>query len=150
MASASVSELVLFIAAVSVAAAVAGTMVTTVGGIAASLDDHGADVAAQINTDVEIISDPASGAMYDADTGTVRVLVKNTGERTLATDGTGVELLVDGRYVPRDDYNSTVLGGSTWRDGTVVRVLADDSLAAGDHSVTVVVTGDRDTERFYT
>jgi len=152
VASTSVSTLVLFIAAVSVAAAVSGAMVTTVGDIASSLDDRGADVAADIDTDVEIISDPASGAVYDAANGTVTVLVKNTGRRTLPTEGTGVEVLLDGRYVPRSSYGVTVLGDGdgAWRDGRVVRVVVDESLQPGDHRVTVVVGSERETMGFRT
>jgi len=148
MASTSVSTLIIFIAAVSIAAGVSGAMITTVGGIADSLDEQGADVAADIDTEIEIISDPGSDAVYDSANGTVRVLVKNTGERTIPTEDTGVELLVDGRYVPRSDYTVTVLDGDRWRDGNVVRITADESLASGDHRVTVIVDGERETLRF--
>jgi flagellar protein FlaG len=150
VASASVSELVIFIAAVSVAAAVSGAMVTTVGGIADSVDERGADVAADIDTDVEIISDPAGGAVYDDGAGEVRALVKNTGRRTLATDGTAVEVLLDGRYVPPSAYTVTVLDGTEWRDGRVVRVVVDRSLQSGDHRLTVIVGPERETLRFST
>jgi flagellar protein FlaG len=150
VAGGSVSELVIFIAAVSVAAGVSGVMVTTVGGISDSLDERGASVSAAIETDVEVISDPGSGAVYDDGTGEVTLLVKNTGERALPTDGSGVEVLVDGRYVPPADYDVTVVGGGEWRDGAVVRVTVDRSLAAGDHRATVVVRSDRETVRFRT
>lgn len=148
MAGGSVSELVIFIAAVSVAAGVSGAMVTTVGGVTDSLDDRGASVSAAIETDVEIISDPGSGAVYDGGTGEVRLLVKNTGERTLSADGTGVEVLIDGEYVPPSEYEVTVLGGGEWRDGDVVRVTVDRSLAGGDHRATVIVRSDRETIGF--
>lgn len=62
MASTSVSTLVIFIAAVSVAAGVSGVLVDTVGGIADSVDQKGVDVANQIDTDVEIITDLGSDA----------------------------------------------------------------------------------------
>lgn len=150
MASTSASTLIIFIAAVSIAAGVSGAMITTVGDIADSLDDRGADVAADISTEIEIISDPGSDAMYDTNSTTVRVLVKNTGERTVPTEDQGVELLVDGRYVPRSEYTVTVLDGSRWRDGNVVRIEADESLDSGDHRVTVIVDGDRETLRFRT
>lgn len=151
MAGSSVSTLVIFIAAVSVAAAVSGVMVTTVGDISASLDERGADVAADIDTDVEIISDPAAGAVYDAGNGTVTVLVKNTGRRTLSTEGTAIEVLLDGRYVSRSAYDATVLDGAgAWREGEVVRVVVDESVTAGDHRVTVVVGSERETLVFRT
>lgn len=148
MASASVSELILFIAAVSVAAAVSGVLVTTVGGISNSLDAQGADVADDIDTEIEIISDPESGAVYDDINDEISVLVKNTGRRTLAAEGSAVELLVDGRYVGSSAYNLTVLDGSEWRNGNVVRIDVTESLGTGDHRVTVIVDSERETIRF--
>lgn len=148
MASSSVSELIVFIAAVSVAASVSGAMVTTVGGISNSLDDHGHSVSAAIETNVEIISDPGSGAVYDGTTDEVRLLVKNTGGRTLPTKNTSVEILVDGRYVAPSDYTVTTLGGGAWREGAVVRVTVDQPLGAGDHRATVIVQSDRETIGF--
>ena len=150
MASASVSELIMFIAAVSVAAAVSGALVTTVGGISGSLDERGTDVAADIDTDVEVISDPASGAVYDSQTENVRVLIKNTGRRTIPTDGTAVEVLLDGRYVSPSAYNITVIGGGNWHEGDVVRIVVNESLTSGDHRVTVIVESERETLRFRT
>lgn len=150
MASASVSELIMFIAAVSVAAAVSGVLVTTVGGISGSLDERGADVAADIATDVEVISDPGSGAVYDDGDGEVRLLVKNTGRRTIETEGSAVEVLVDGRYVPPTDYNVTVVDGGGWHDGDVARIVVNESLDGGDHRVTVIVESERETLRFRT
>ena len=148
MASVSVSELVIFIAAVSVAAAVSGAMVTTVGGISGSLSEQGADVASDIATDIEVISDPGSGAVYNATAEEVRVLVKNTGERTIPTEGSAVEVLLDGRYVPASSYTLTVVDGSSWRDGNVVRVVVNSSLSTGDHRVVVLTGSERDTLRF--
>lgn len=145
MAGGSVSELVIFIAAVSVAAAVSGVMVTTVGGIAGSLDERGGDIAADIATDIEIISDPTTDAVYDAPTDRIRLLVKNTGQRAIATTDSGLEVLVDGRYVPADAYDLTVLNADTWQDGAVARLLVNETLAPGDHRVTVIVNQQRET-----
>lgn len=150
MASASVSELIIFIAAVSIAATVSGTMVTTVGGISESLDQRGADVASDIATDVEIISDPGSGAVYNASSSEIRVLVKNVGERTISTNGSAIEVLVDGRYVPSSEYTVSVLDGNTWQYGNVARIVVNESVTSGDHSVTVVVESEQETLEFRT
>lgn len=150
MASTSVSTLVIFIAAVSIAAAVSGVMVTTVGDIANSVDERGGDVAADLDTDIEIISDSSSDAVYDDTRDEVTVLVKNTGRRTLAAQSSVLEVLVDGRYVSPSSYNASVLGGDTWRTGDVARVVVNESLAPDDHRVTVVVGSERETFRFQT
>lgn len=150
MASTSASTLIIFIAAVSIAAGVSGALVDTVGGIADSIDEQGVDVANQIDTDVEIISDPGSDAVYKETDDEVWLLVKNTGRRTIATDDTSVEVLIDGQYVSRSDYTVTVLDGSDWKDGHVVRIVVDRTLSAGDHRATVIVETERETLRFRT
>lgn len=150
MASAPVSELVIFIAAVSVAAGVSGAMVTTVGGISDSLDERGADISSEIATDIEIISEPGSGAVYDSGNSEVRVLIKNTGGRTVPAEGAAVEVLIDGRYVPSSKYTVTAIEGGTLREGDVARIEVDETLAAGDHSVTVIVESEQETLQFRT
>lgn len=151
MASASVSELVIFIAALSVAASVSGVLVTTVGDVANSVEQRGAAVSAAVETDVEIISDPGSDAMYDGGTENVTLLVKNTGSRSLPPDVSAVEVLVDGQYRPVSTYTVTVVSDDDgWRPGAVVRIEIDAQsvTVTGDSRATVVVTGNRETIRF--
>ncbi len=156
MAGNSISELILFIAALSVAATVSGVMVTTVGGIATAVDDRGTNVAGDINTDVEIISDPGTGAVYDRGTDELRLLVKNTGERDFPGTGVAIEVLVDGRYLPSDAYTTELMGdASSFDDAAVVRIEADldttdavDPLTTGDHTATVIVRSEEETLDF--
>lgn len=150
MASVSVSNLILFIAAVTVAVGVSGTLVTNVSGIAESIDAHGANVADQIDTEVDIISDPGSDAIYDSGTDTVSVLVKNTGERSLSAAPKDIDVLLDGQYVSNADLTLTVLDGTEWRRGMVVELEIDRTLGTGEHRVVVIVDGDRETMEFYT
>jgi flagellar protein FlaG len=154
MASTPVSTLIIFIAAVSIAAGVSGVMVSTVGDISTSLEDRGAAVTQSIDTEIEIISDPGSDAIVrdyegdsDGDTELV-VLVKNTGDRTIPTTGSAIEVLVNGRYVSPGEYSVEVVGGGAWTDGDVVRIVIDRALAAGDHRATVIVGSDHETLRF--
>ena len=150
MASDSVSTLVLFIAALSVAAAVSGTLVSSVGGLADAVDARGVDVAEDIDTDIEIISDPGSSAVYDDANSEVTLLVKNSGRRGLSTDGSSIELLLDGEYVSRSTFTVNVLDGDARTSGNVARLRIDRSLASGDHRATVIVENERETLRFRT
>jgi flagellar protein FlaG len=150
VASVSVSSLVLFIAAMALAAGVAGTMVESVSGVSEALGTKSVDVAQEIETEVEVISDPGSGAIYDDGATEVTVLVKNTGSRTLPAGTEGLELLVDGQYVAPTDATVTVVGGGEWRPGEVVRVRIDRSLDAGEHRVVVIAGADREVLTFYT
>ncbi|MDF9744659.1 flagellar protein G [Natrinema salsiterrestre] len=152
MAGDSVSTLILFIAAMLVAAGVAGTLVTNVNEISNSVDTKSGEMTDKIETDIEIISDPGSGAVYNSDGAeNITLLVKNTGQKTLATDGTGLDILVNGSYVSSDEFAITVQdGGGPWRDGTVAAIEIDRSLATGEeHRVQVTTNGAKEVFEFY-
>lgn len=147
MANVSVSELVLFIAALTVAAGVATTLTASVSDISQVVSERGDGVADSIATEVEVISDPGSPAsIYDDSTGNVTLLVKNTGDGQLAATTDRVEVLVDGSYTRV--ANVTVVGGDEWREGDVARVTVESSLSEGEHRIVVIVDDDRELLRF--
>lgn len=152
MASVSVSELILFIAALTVALGVATTLTTNVADISNSIGERGGSVSEDIKTDVEIISDGgAPDAIYDDATGNVTILIKNTGQKTLPADGSQLDVLIDGRYATV--ANATVVGrqrASTWGPGEVMRVTLSSSLDPGPHRIKVIANGDSSTLRFRT
>ena len=152
MASVSTSHLILFIASLLIAASVAGTFTSGVQRLSSALGERSIDVMEDVRTDVEIISDPGSGAVYDAsgNTETVTLLVKNTGRRDLEAESDKIDVLIDGRYQTSVDL--TVVDGSAWTVGNVVEVEITPSqpLSDGDHRVTVIVNEDTQTLRFRT
>lgn len=147
MASVSISSLILFIAAIGIAAGVSGTMVSSVDEISGSIDRESVDVAAQIDADVRIISDAGSGAIYDADAEEITVLVKNTGSRPLEADPRSLDVLVDGEYVAA--FDATVHGAESWQPGRVAELTIDRSLEGGEHRVVVVAHGNHATIEFH-
>lgn len=151
MAGESISTLILFVAAMLVAAAVAGTLVTSVGELSGSVDTFSGDVSNDIETEVEIISDPGSDAVVGDDNETITLLVKNTGERTLPDDGTELDFLVNGEYVPNDDITVTTYEADVWQSGAVARVelTLDEPLSAGEHRVLLSVRGTEEVFEFY-
>lgn len=150
MASESVSSVILFIAALLVAAAVAGTLVTNVNQISNAIDDKSGGVQEKIDTDVEIISDAGSESVYNASSENVTLIVKNTGERTLDTDPRALDVLVDGEYVQSDSMTIGVVSGEeSWRPGAVAELEIDRSLASGEHRIVVVASGDEEVFEFY-
>lgn len=149
MASVSASSLILFIAAVAVAATVSGVMVNTVADLSDSMDEKGLDVSRDISTDVEIISDPGSDAIYDDTAEEITLLVKNTGDRRIQASSAGVDVLVDGQFVDPARVSVTVADGSSWRSGNVSEVTVDRALAAGDHRVVVIVESEREVLSFH-
>lgn len=145
MSGVSVSHLVLFIASLVVAAGVAGTLVTEVDRVSDSVSQHGDEVSETIETDIEVISDTGSSAIYNSSGNeNVTVLVKNTGSRNLVADSGVIDVLVDGVFIPGADTTVERADGSgeeSWKRGSVVRITIDRALEAGDHRVTVRVNG---------
>ncbi len=140
--------MIMFIAAMLIAVSVAGTMVTNVGEVSSSIDAKSADAAKKIDTEVEIISDPGSSAVYDSGSDTVTVLVKNTGSARLSTDAGRLDVLVDGQYA--GSKSLTIVDGSDWRRGNVAELdLTGQDLDSGAHRVVIVVNGDREVFEFY-
>ena len=147
MAEVSVPSLIIFIASIVVAAGVAGVLVNTVSGISSALDERGMDVSSDIRTDVEIISD-AGGGVYDDGNGTVTLLVKNTGHRTLPADADAYDVILDARYQTNVSVVQ-VYGGTALEPNAVVELrISEVSLDAGDHRVKLVVSGDEEVFRF--
>lgn len=148
MASVSVSHLILFIASLVIAASVAGTLVVNVDQISNAFADQSEATSEEIAADVTVISDTGSDAMYD--TGTVTVLVKNTGSSTLVPHPDRIDLLIDGQYTSASAMNVSVVSAATddWPPGAVIEITADHTLDDGDHRVTVRVPGDETTISF--
>jgi len=148
MADVSVPSLILFIASIVIAAGVAGVLIDTVTGISGALDDRGADVADNIRTDIEVISD-AESDVYDDGAGTVTLYVKNTGRRTLPATGETFDVILDAEYRTNVSVSVVDGGGDEWSPHGVVAVTIEDlSLDQGDHRVTLTVDGDEETFRF--
>lgn len=150
MAIVSSETLILFIATVLVAGSVAGALTGGVNQLSSALDDRSVDVSQEIRTDVEIISDPSSEAIYDDENNRVTLLLKNTGSNTLSTDPASIDVLIDGVY--RSNVSTELLGASEWESGAVVRmnvtnVNLDDNT---DHRVVVDLNGNSEVFEFRT
>jgi flagellar protein FlaG len=147
MADSTIPSLVMFIASIILAAAVSGVLINTVGGVSRAVDAQGGDLATNIETDVEIISD-AGSPVYDDGTGEVTLLVKNTGQRSLPADATVLDVMLDGQY-QTDVTVTEVTGAPEWGRGDVVEVVVGvGPLDAGDHRVKLVTRGDEEVFTF--
>lgn len=140
--------MILFIASLIVAASVAGTLTGGVDRLTGALSDESLDVSQQVRTDIEIISD-AGSQVYDRNNNqNVTLLVKNTGSMNLPPDGTGLDVLVDGRY--QTSVRVEPIDGR-WETNDVVRLHIDvGALSAGDHRVKLILRGDEEVFTFNT
>jgi len=150
VASVSASHLILFIASMMIAASVAGVFTDSIGQLSGAISEQGFDVSSDVRTDVEIISDSGSSAVYQD--GNITLYVKNTGTEQLAVDPGQMDVFVNGQFATA--YEVTRADGSgPWQPGTVVRVEIDppqsESLT-GDVRVQLTVNGDEEVFKFRT
>ena len=146
MASVSVSHLIMFIASLVIAASVAGTLVTGIDRVSTSVDDRSIEMTNQIDSNIQIISDPGSTAIYNEDTTTVSIYIKNTGTKTLDPSPRQVDLLINGEYIP--ELEVTPIDDGSWSPSQVVEVTTTHELDAGDHRITATVNGNSAMIRF--
>lgn len=144
MASVSSAHLVLFIAAVLIAAGLAGTATESAGRLGNAIDQDSQVESEQTAAAVRVVSDPGSpNAVYDADNETLTLYVKNVGDATLSSDPEDVTVLVNGTY--QNDQQTTVLDVDDWRPGALLRVRVDVALPPDSETrVVVTATGTRD------
>lgn len=144
MASVSATHLVIFIAAILVAAAVAGTLTESASRVGSALEDDGELDADRVDAEIEVVSDADSpNAVYDNSSDTLTLYVKNVGERTLPSTPEDVPVLVNGEY--QSNVETAVLEDDAWRPGTLLRVRVTVALADGAQTrVVVTPTGARD------
>lgn len=145
MASVTVSHLIMFIASLVIAASVAGTLVAGVDRVSSSVDDRSDALTIQIDTDVTIISDPGSDAIYDGN-GTVSIYVKNTGRRPLDPSAEDMDVLIDGRYMT--NVSVSTVTGTGWARGDVIEITVEQTLDPGDHRISIIVNRNTDLLRF--
>jgi len=149
MSGVSASHLVIFIASIVVAAGVAGTLVTQVDRVSTSIVSQNEDVEERIDTDIRIISDTGSDAIYDS--GTLTLYVKNTGGTELTPETGSIDLLVDGSFINKKNVTRVNADDpNRWPPGTVIEVTVDspDPTPSGPTRVTVSVRENEDTIRF--
>lgn len=142
MASVSVSHLIIFIAAMVVAASTAGLLTTTVGDISNAIEDQGFSASDEIRSDITIIND--AGGTSTAD-GNLTLYVKNTGSSQLPTQQSTVEVLVNGAFEPGVEEVSLLDGAAVWGSGNVVEIVVSaDNVDTGENRVKVTVEGAED------
>jgi flagellar protein FlaG len=146
MASVSVSHLIIFIAAMLVAASVAGLLTTTVDDISDAIEDQGFSTSDEIRSDITIINDASA---TQADGGNVTLYVKNTGESELSTQPGDIDVLINGIFVTGIGEGDITLldGAEVWGDGEVVRIYAETdsgNIETGENRAQVTVNGGED------
>ena len=151
MPSVSSAHLVLFIAAVLVSAALAGTVTQSAARVGNAIEEDSQAQSDHTDAAVSIVSDAQSpDAVYNGTSDTLTLYVKNVGADALPHAPDDVTVLVNGSH--QTDVRTTVLSdGVEWRTGALLRVRANVTLPSNDATrVSVVVTGAQDYFTFTT
>lgn len=148
MASVSVSHLIIFIAAMIVAASVAGLLTNTVNDISSAIEDQGFSTSDEIRSDITIINDPGA-EVYNSSDEELTLFVKNTGSTELSNASRDIDILVNGIFVSVADGDIQLLGGKeVWGQSTVAQITVNTtgtrSINAGENRVKVVADGGED------
>lgn len=144
MASVSVSHLIIFIAAMIVAASVAGLLTTTVNDISNAIEEQGFSTSDDIRSDLTIINDPGAGVYNSSGNKNVTLYVKNTGSRELSAASGNIDVFVNGVFTPVG--NVTTLEGEIWGRNDVVEITVSGESVTdpGQNRVKVVAGGGED------
>ncbi|MFQ3285411.1 MAG: flagellar protein FlaG [Natronomonas sp.] len=149
MSGVSASHLIIFIASIVVAAGVAGTLVTQVDRVSTSISDQSEAAEERIDTDIRIISDTGSDAIYNSTNSNLTLYVKNTGGTELTPEAGSIDLLVDGSFISGKTVTRVNANNpDRWPPGTVVEVTVNGITISGDTRATVSVRENEDTIRF--
>lgn len=146
MASVSVSHLIIFIAAMIVAASVAGLLTTTVNDISSAIEEQGFSTSDDIRSDITIINDPGAGVYNSSGNGNVTLYVKNTGGKELSTASGNIDVFVNGVFIPVGNGNVTTLEGEIWGRNDVVEITVNGENVddPGQNRAKVVAGGGED------
>lgn len=141
------SEIILFIGAILVAGAAVGVFVSITGILSDNVETVGERVSDSASTDIKIIDDVRADNIHQPGESSVDILVKNTGESEIVK--TEIDVLVNGVF--QEPSNVTILTGSSWITGGVVRItVSDANIRSGENRISVQVLRSEDTIRFTT
>lgn len=154
MADASISQLIVLVVSLSIAATVGGMVMQSAGMISGSIEDQSRTVSRQIETDIEIINDPQY--MFENVNGgdnNLVLYVKNTGSEKIENSYSIIDVFVDGIYLSEENIKRrNIIGDTTrWRPSRVLKIVTDytkESLDGVDHRVKLMVYNNEDTLKF--
>lgn len=134
MSDSSTTQMIFFVAAIIVAASLAGVFIGLSANMAQAVEKRAINFSDKLDTSIKIINDPAFMPYQDSN---LTLYVKNTGaNQMLPTD---LLVMIDGK-----DQNSsswTIIGGSNiWGPSIVLEIHLNIILANGDHTAKVVIS----------
>jgi archaeal flagellar protein FlaG len=134
MSDSSTPQMIFFIAAVMVAASMAGVFIGIGYDMAQSVMDRGEKISDTIETRISIINDPA---MMPYDGGVLTVYVKNLSPDTVSKH---MDIFIDGVYIDNVTLDLDLNDTEVWGSDVVQTIWINIDLSPGDHAIKVVLS----------
>lgn len=147
MSGETISHMVIFIGALLVATSVAGTLIVSGDDISNMVSSQSEVVGDGLNTEIKIISDAQSDAIYDDGEEEVKLYVKNLGASTIDATDTAITVFINGELAHPDNIvDINVIGSDNplWQPGAVVEITIERALDDGDNRAKIVAKGAED------
>jgi archaeal flagellar protein FlaG len=134
MSDSSTTQVIFFVAAIVVAASLAGVFIGLSSNMAEAVEKRANNFSDKLDTSIKIINDPAIVPYQDSN---LTIYIKNTGSNQILP--TDILVMIDGKDVNSSSW--TIIGGSEeWAPSIVLEVHLNIILANGDHTAKVVVS----------
>jgi flagellar protein FlaG len=140
--------MIFFIAAIVVATAITGVLITTTYKFSDSIEQRGGDIGDSIGTDINIANDEIA-MPYNASNNTLTLYIQNTGSTMIPFDNATVIVMINGTYY--DNLTFVLPSGVTqWGPNIMMTIVVGDvTLPDADYRLMVVVaSGAKDTITF--
>ncbi|WP_048196645.1 flagellar protein G [Methanocaldococcus vulcanius] len=137
MASSAMSEIIMFVAVLLIAAFVAGILTTSTYKISLNIDKKSDALSTKLSQDFEIINDPGE-IIRNPSAGVIYLYIKNTGKDPIVFTNTSFTVIVDGNIVGiNNTYDLTDPGDNVLSPGDVGEIVAKYN-ETGYHRIRVV------------
>ena len=149
MSDGGIGRMMLFVGMLIAAAVIAGVLIDLSLGFSTVIDGLGSDAQSSMGSNINIISDTQSDAIYDHTDEELTVLLQNNGSSRIDIDT--MVLMVNGQFVPMDTVELLNReDDEVFRPNDVMRITGDVDLDDGEHTVVVTTPFAKDVLIFYT
>jgi len=137
LASSAMSEIVMFVAVLLIAAFVAGILTTSTYKISLNINKKGDALATKLSQDFEIINDPGD-IVRNSSAGTIALYIKNTGKDPIIFTNDSFTVIIDGSIVEINTTNQLTSPGSNILSPGDVGEIVVNYNETGYHRIKVI------------
>ncbi|CAB3288809.1 Putative flagella-related protein G [Methanocaldococcus lauensis] len=137
MASSALSEIIMFVAVLLIAAFVTGILTTSTYKISIGIDKKGDELSTKLSQDFEIINDPGK-IIRNSESGITYLYIKNTGKDPILFTNDSFTVVIDGNIVIINDTEQlTTPGSNVLYPGDVGEIIVNYN-ETGYHRIKII------------